>query len=122
MNLSTNKVIESAHVKVDEFAEKTKEERKREPEDYRKFFFIEPDTIPVTSVNHESTTPESSVTELQEVQIEMHDPELHSDATEKVSTESERPELVSIEIEQSELKLKCKRITMQFIQKGKSLY
>ena len=28
LNLSTHKIIESAHVKVDEFVEKTKEERK----------------------------------------------------------------------------------------------
>ena len=44
LNLSTHKIIERAHVKVDEFVEKTKEERKKEPEDYRRFFFIEPDT------------------------------------------------------------------------------
>ena len=51
LNLSTHKVIKSAHVKVDDFAEKTKEERKKEPEDYRRFVYIEPDTFPNTSVN-----------------------------------------------------------------------
>ena len=70
LNLSTYKAIESAHVKVDEFAERTEEESKREPKDYRRFLFIEPDIVPVTSENQESSTPESSVTELQEVQIE----------------------------------------------------
>ena len=64
LNLSTHKVIESAHVKVDEFAKRTEEERKKEPEDYRRFVFIEPNTIPVISINHESSTPESSITKL----------------------------------------------------------
>ena len=64
-NLSTNKIIESTHVKVDEFSKKTKEERKKEPEDYRRFFYIKPDTLPDTSINKETSTPESSsVTEV----------------------------------------------------------
>ncbi len=46
LNLSTHKVIESAHAKVDEFAKRTKEESKRKLEDYKIFVFIEPDTIP----------------------------------------------------------------------------
>ena len=33
LNLSTHKVIESAHVIVDEFVEKIKEERKKKPKD-----------------------------------------------------------------------------------------
>ena len=94
LNLSTHKVIESAHVKVDEFAERTEEESKREPEDYRRFFFIEPDTIPV---NQEFSTPESSVTELQVVQTKLQQPDLHSDATEQVFTKSEGPEPISTE-------------------------
>ena len=49
MNLSTHKVIESAHVKVDEFVEKTEEESKKEPEDYKRFVFI--DTLPDTFVS-----------------------------------------------------------------------
>ena len=65
LNLSTHKVMESVHVKVDEFEEKSEEESKREPEDYRRFVSIEPDTIPDTSANQESSTPESSVIELQ---------------------------------------------------------
>lgn len=59
LNLSAHKVIESAHVKVDEFLERTKEESKKELEDYRRFIFIEPDTVPIVPTNHESSTPES---------------------------------------------------------------
>ena len=44
-----SKVIESAHVKVDEFVEKIEEERRKELEDYRRFIFI--DTIPDTPIN-----------------------------------------------------------------------
>ena len=47
LNLSTHKIIESAHVKVDKFAERAEEESKKEPEDYRRFVFIEPDIVPV---------------------------------------------------------------------------
>ena len=68
LNLSTHKVIESAHVKVDEFAEKTEEQSKKELEDYRRFVYIEPDTLPDTSVNKETTsTKPSTVTESWEI-------------------------------------------------------
>ena len=40
LNLSTNKIIESEHVKVDEFVEKTEEESKKEPKYYRKLFLL----------------------------------------------------------------------------------
>ena len=33
LNLSTHKIIGSAHVRIDELVEKTEEERKKEPED-----------------------------------------------------------------------------------------
>ena len=33
LNLSTNKIIESAHVRIDEFVEKNEEESNKEPED-----------------------------------------------------------------------------------------
>ena len=49
LNLSTYKVIESAHVKVDEFEKRTVEESSKELEDYRRFIFI--DTIPDTPIN-----------------------------------------------------------------------
>ena len=37
LNFSTHKIIESAHVRIDEFAEKTEEESRKEPKDYKKF-------------------------------------------------------------------------------------
>ena len=67
-NLSTHKITKNAHVRIDEFAERTKEESKKEPKDYKRFFYIELDTFPDTSINQETSTPESSsVTKLQEV-------------------------------------------------------
>ena len=51
LNFSTHKIIESAHVKVNEFVEKTEEESKKELEDYRRFVYIGHDTLPDTSVN-----------------------------------------------------------------------
>ena len=119
LNLSTYKVIESAHVKVDEFVERTKEESKREQEDYRRFVFIELDTIPGTSVNHESSTPKSSITKLQEVQTELHVLKLHSDTTEQVSTESEGPEPVATELEQQEPKVEVQEDNNEIHSKGK---
>ena len=79
LNLSTHKIIESAHVKVDEFAEKTEEESKKEPEDYKIFVFI--DTLPDTSVNKKTTsTKPNIVTELQEVQTKSQGLEPQSEA------------------------------------------
>ena len=96
LNLSTHKVIESTHVKVDEFADKSEKENKRVPEDYRRFVYIEPDTIPSISFTQESLTPESSVTKIQKVQTE---PQQHSDTIEQVSTESEALEPILTEPE-----------------------
>ena len=71
MNFSSHKIIESAHVRIDEFVERTKEERKKEPKDYKRFFYIEHDTFPDTFVNKETSSAEPSIViELQEVQIE----------------------------------------------------
>ena len=61
LNLSTHKIIESAHVKFDEFSKKTKKESKKEPEDYRRFVYIELDTLPNTSVNKEIASTEPSI-------------------------------------------------------------
>ena len=44
LNLSTHKIIESAHVRIYEFAKKSEEECNKEPEDYRKFIYYELDT------------------------------------------------------------------------------
>ena len=38
LNFSTHKIIESGHVRIDEFVEKSEEEIIKEPEDYKKFF------------------------------------------------------------------------------------
>ena len=93
LNLSTHKIIKSAHVRIDEFVERTEEERKKELEDYRRFVYIEPDTLPDTSVNKETSTPESSsVTELQEVQTESQGPKSHFEVTEPMPTESKKLE------------------------------
>ena len=54
LNLSTHKIIESAHVKVDEFVENIEEERKKELEDYRRFVYI--DILPNTPINKKTTS------------------------------------------------------------------
>ena len=73
LNLSTHKLIESAHVKVDEYAEKTEEESKKEPEDYKRFVFI--DTLPDTTINRKTIYTEPSIaTKLQEVQTKSQGP------------------------------------------------
>lgn len=98
LNLSTHKVIESAHVKVDEFAERTEEESKREPKDYKRFFFSEPDTVPVKSENQKPSTPESSVTKLQEAstkQVSTEQASIEQAFTEQVSTNQASTEQVS---------------------------
>ena len=73
----------SAHVKVDEFVERTEEESKKELEDYKRFVSIEIDTFPDTSVNKEiASTEPSIVIKLQEVQTESQGPKSQSEATE----------------------------------------
>ena len=51
MNLTIDKIIESAHVKIDEFVEKSEEESNKELEDYRSFVYYEPDTLPNQSIS-----------------------------------------------------------------------
>ena len=74
MNFSTHKIIESAHVRIDEFAEKSEEERKKEAEDCKRFVYYEPDTLPNLSKRREASPPESTkspiATELKLVQPE----------------------------------------------------
>ena len=48
LTLSTHKIIESAHVRIDEFVENTEEESRKEPEDYIRFVYYEPNTLPNT--------------------------------------------------------------------------
>ena len=45
LNLSTHKVIESAHVKIDEFIEKSEEQSSKEPKNYRNFVYYKLDTL-----------------------------------------------------------------------------
>ena len=68
LNLSTHKIIESAHVRIDEFVEKAKEESNKEPEDYRRFVYYESDTLLGIFDNKETSSAKlSSVTESQVV-------------------------------------------------------
>ena len=46
MNIYTHKVIESVHIKIDDFAKIDEEWSNKEPEDYRNFVYYEPNTIP----------------------------------------------------------------------------
>ena len=72
MNLYTHKIIESAHVRIDEFAEKDEEERKKEPENYRRFVYFESNTFPGIFRNKENSSIDPIVvTKLQEFQIEL---------------------------------------------------
>ena len=114
LNFSTHKIIGSAHVKVDEFVERTEEESKKEPEDYKRFVYIKLDTLPETSVNKETSTPESSsVIKLQEVQINSQGPESHFEATKPMPTESEQPKPgLEIQNEDNWIQLKGKEPTL----------
>ena len=46
LNFSTHKIIESAHVRIDEFVEKSEEESSKEPKVYKRFIYYEPNTLP----------------------------------------------------------------------------
>ena len=59
LNFSTRKIIESAHVRIDEFVEKSEEESDKELEDYRSFVYFEPDIVPNLSRSQEASPPES---------------------------------------------------------------
>ena len=100
LNLSTHKIIESAHVRIDDFAEKSEEESNKEPEDYRRFVYYEPNTLPNLSKRKEASPLESLkspiVTKLQTMQPESQSevPESHSEATElpQEQSDSDGPE------------------------------
>ena len=59
LNLSTYKIIDSAHVRIDKFSKKSEEERKKELEDYRRFVYYELDILPDLSNRHETSLLES---------------------------------------------------------------
>lgn len=40
--MSANKIVESANVKIDEFAERNDEGNSKEPEDYEEFVYVQP--------------------------------------------------------------------------------
>ena len=61
LNLSTHKIIESAHVRIDEFAKKAKEESKKEPKDYKRFVYYESDTLPDIFDNKETSSAEPNI-------------------------------------------------------------
>ena len=63
--MSTHKIIESAHVRIDEFAKKNEEEGNKDLEDYIKFIYYELDTLP-----EERGITTLELTELQTVQTE----------------------------------------------------
>ena len=72
LDLSTHKIIESGHVRIDEFVEKSEEEIKKDLEDYRRFVYYEPDTLSSLSERKENSPLESPkspiVIELQTMQ------------------------------------------------------
>ena len=60
LNLSSHKIIESAHVRIDEFAKKAEEESKKEPKDYRRFVHVESKTFPSIFDDKETSSIEPS--------------------------------------------------------------
>jgi hypothetical protein len=60
LNFSTHKIIESAHVRIDEFAEKSEEKRNKEPKDYRRFMYYELDTLSNLFGSQKASPPKSS--------------------------------------------------------------
>ena len=59
LNLSTHKIIESAHVRIYEFAKKSEENSNKEHEDYKKFIYFEPDTLPNPIGSQKNSSPKS---------------------------------------------------------------
>lgn len=59
LNLTNHKIIQSAHVMIDEFAEKNEEASSKEPEDYKRFVYNELDTFPNLIGSQEASPPES---------------------------------------------------------------
>ena len=56
LNLSTHKILESAHVRIDEFIEKSEEESNTKPEDYRRFVYYGLDKFQKSILKLESFT------------------------------------------------------------------
>ena len=65
LNLSIHKIIESAHVRINDFVEKIKKKSKKILEDYRRFVYFESDTLLGIFDNKEtSSTKPSEITKL----------------------------------------------------------
>ena len=84
-------------MKVDEFAEKTTEESKKELEDYRRFIFI--DTLLDTSINKRIVSTKPRTTKLEIVQTELQGPESQIEAIKSISTKSIATKLKQPELE-----------------------
>lgn len=108
LNFSTYKTIESAHVRIDKFVDKREEECNKELEDYRIFYYYEPDTFPNLSRIQEASPPESPkspiATELQLVKPESQSkgPESQSEdinmLLEKVKSNGPKSQIVGFEL------------------------
>ena len=76
LNLSTHKIIANAHVRIDEFVEKSEEVSNKELEDYKRLFYYETDTFKNLFERKETSSLKSPkspmVIKLQEVQIKSH--------------------------------------------------
>ena len=84
LNLSTLKIIESAHVRIDEFAQKSKEESNKEPKDYRKFIYYAPDTLPK---ERGVTTLDLNKLHIVQTKSQLVQPEIQSEGIESEATE-----------------------------------
>ena len=62
-------------MRIDEFTERSEEESNKEPKDYKRFIYFEPNTLPNLFEKNQSQGPKS-----------------HSEATKLVQTEPNEPE------------------------------
>ena len=96
LNFSTHKIIESAHVRIDEFAKKSGEESNKELKDYRRFFYYEPHTLPNLFERKETSYPKlpksPMVTKLQKVQTKSQRLKSQLEDTKLVQIEPDEPE------------------------------
>ena len=97
LNLATHKVIESVHLKIDEFVEKSEEKSSKRPKEYRNFVYYELDTIPktqATMIRQKPCQPPNLTIQLMLYPVQ---PKLHPEATESqiVQTKSQIEECES---------------------------
>ena len=86
LNLTTHKIVESAHVRIYRIAERSEEESKKELEDYRRFVYYELDTLPDLFEAKETSPPKipksPMITKLQKVKTESQRPESQKEGPE----------------------------------------